>query len=56
MTQTEADGRYLQLSGGTMKGPLTLSGSPTEDNHAAPKSYVDQSIQDAILSSWEASY
>ena len=56
LTQEQADERYLQLSGGTMKGPLTLSGSPTEDNHAAPKSYVDQSIQDAILSSWEASY
>ena len=56
LTQEQADQRYLQLSGGTMTGALTLNGSPTEDNHASPKGYVDQSIQAAILSSWEASY
>lgn len=31
----------LPLSGGTMTGPLTLSGDPTEDLQAAPKQYVD---------------
>jgi len=32
---------YLPLSGGTLTGPLTLSGDPTEDLQAAPKQYVD---------------
>lgn len=31
----------LPKSGGTMTGTLTLSGSPTADNHAANKAYVD---------------
>jgi hypothetical protein len=31
----------LSLSGGTMTGSLTLSGNPTETNHAATKGYVD---------------
>ena len=41
LTQSEADERYLQLSGGTMTGALTLNGEPTEDLQAAPKQYVD---------------
>lgn len=41
MTQTQADERYLQLSGGTMTGALSLPGNPTSDNHAANKAYVD---------------
>ena len=41
MTQTEADQRYLQLSGGTMTGALALPGNPTSDNQAANKAYVD---------------
>jgi len=32
----------LPISGGTMTGPLTLSGDPTEDLQAAPKQYVDK--------------
>lgn len=32
---------YLQLSGGTLTGALTLSGAPTSDLHAATKKYVD---------------
>lgn len=36
-----ADERYLQLSGGTMTGALTLNGNPSADNQAANKSYVD---------------
>lgn len=31
----------LLKSGGTMTGPLTLSGDPAEDLQAAPKQYVD---------------
>ena len=31
----------LPISGGTLTGPLTLSGDPTEDLQAAPKQYVD---------------
>ena len=31
----------LPISGGTMTGPLTLSGDPAEDLQAAPKQYVD---------------
>lgn len=41
MTQTAADARYLQLSGGTMAGALTLNGNPSADNQAANKAYVD---------------
>lgn len=41
LTQEQADERYLQLSGGTMTGALTLNGEPTEDLQAAPKQYVD---------------
>lgn len=32
----------LNLSGGTMTGPLTLSGPPTSNLHAATKIYVDE--------------
>lgn len=35
----------LPLAGGTMTGPLTLSGDPTEDLQAAPKQYVDGLMQ-----------
>ena len=35
------DESKLNLSGGTMTGPLSLSADPTEDNHAATKLYVD---------------
>lgn len=41
LTQSEADGRYLQLTGGTLTGALTLNGEPTEELQAAPKQYVD---------------
>ena len=41
LTQEQADDRYLQLSGGTLTGALTLNGEPTEDLQAAPKQYVD---------------
>ena len=41
ISQDEADARYLQLTGGTMTGTLTLSGAPTSDLQAATKKYVD---------------
>lgn len=46
----------LSIEGGELTGPLTLSGDPSVALHAATKAYVDASIQEAILSSWEASY
>lgn len=39
--QAIAGGNFLPTSGGTMTGPLTLAGNPTEDLHAVPKRYVD---------------
>ena len=39
-TQSALDTK-LNLSGGTLTGPLTLSGAPTSDLHAATKLYVD---------------
>lgn len=39
-TQTALDAK-LSLSGGTMTGALTLSGAPTQANHAATKAYAD---------------
>lgn len=37
-------GNYLPTAGGTMTGPLTLSGNPTAPLQAAPKQYVDLSV------------
>lgn len=39
---------YLQKSGGTMTGPITLSGNPTANNHAANKSYVDNTVANYV--------
>ena len=39
-TQAALDDK-LDLAGGTLTGPLTLSGAPTSDLHAATKLYVD---------------
>lgn len=55
MTQAEADGRYLTLTGGTVTGTLVVQ-EPTESNHAAHKGYVDQAIRAAVSDSWAASY
>lgn len=38
---TILDGRYVNTSGDTMTGLLTLSGAPTANLHAATKLYVD---------------
>lgn len=35
---------YLQLTGGTMTGPLILSGTPTQAFQAATKQYIDNMI------------
>ena len=32
---------WLSLTGGTMTGPIVLTGPPTDENHAANKQYVD---------------
>lgn len=39
----------LDTSGGTMTGFLTLSGAPTNANHAATKSYVDSNASAAFV-------
>lgn len=39
--QNVGTGNYLNLSGGTMSGALTLSGDPTAPNQAATKHYSD---------------
>ena len=43
---TAAEVGALPISGGTMTGPLTLSGDPAEDLQAAPKQYVDNALND----------
>lgn len=35
------DGYFLPLAGGTVSGPITLPGPPTEDLHATTRAYVD---------------
>jgi hypothetical protein len=37
-------GNYLPTAGGTMTGPLTLSGNPTAPLQATAKQYVDESV------------
>ena len=50
-TKTEADARYLQLTGGAVSGALSVSGqltlanNPTQDAHAARKAYVDAQVE-----------
>lgn len=39
--QAVAGGDFLPIAGGKLTGPLTLSGDPTAENHAANKKYVD---------------
>jgi hypothetical protein len=40
---------YLPLSGGTLTGPLTLSGAPSSNLHAATKAYVDSAAGSATV-------
>ena len=55
ISQTNADNRYLKLSGGTMTGTLSLNNhkitavaTPTGNADAANKAYVDKSIPTAL--------
>jgi len=41
-------GDYLSLTGGTLSGPLLLSGMPTSSNQAATKQYTDQAVATAV--------
>lgn len=41
-------GDFLPLNGGTMTGPLILSGAPTANLHAATKKYVDDGLGNKI--------
>jgi hypothetical protein len=44
LTQAAGDTRYLQLSGGTINGTLTLNVPPVLAAHAASRGYVDTTI------------
>lgn len=46
-----ADGRYINTTGDTMTGPLTLAADPTQVLHSATKQYVDNVVSDAIAAS-----
>lgn len=41
---SDAEGEYLSVNGGTMVGNLTLSGSPVNEHDASDKSYVDNRV------------
>lgn len=41
----DLDSRYVNITGDTMTGLLTLSGDPTSSLHAATKNYVDTTAQ-----------
>ncbi|GAI44814.1 unnamed protein product, partial [marine sediment metagenome] len=46
---------YVKRIGDIMTGPLTLSGAPTIDLHAATKKYVDDHIGDGLTGITDAS-
>lgn len=43
-TRADADGRYLQLTGGTLTGALTLSGDASSSLHAVTKQQFDAAL------------
>ncbi len=45
ITATDGDSRYLQKSGGSLTGYITLHSDPTSDMHPATKVYVDSMAQ-----------
>ena len=47
MTLGYANANYINASGDTMTGLLTLSGAPTSNLHAATKAYVDATVAGA---------
>lgn len=44
LTLAQGDARYLQLTGGTLTGPLLLNADPTSALGAATKEYVDAAV------------
>lgn len=42
------DGRYVNVTGDTMTGDLTLAGDPTSDLHAVTKGYADGILDDHL--------
>ena len=44
LTTAEARKKFVGINGGTMTGPLVLSGEPVEDGHAVNKGYVDSLV------------
>lgn len=55
-SSAEMDNRYMQKSGSTMTGPLTLSGNPTASLQAATKQYVDNiALPAGIIVMWSGS-
>jgi hypothetical protein len=42
LTRIQSDGRYVNVTGDTMTGTLTLNANPVNDMEAATKLYVDQ--------------
>lgn len=51
---TQLDTRYVNVTGDTMTGLLTLSGAPTADLHAATKKYVDENSGGGGTSDYKA--
>lgn len=50
ITQSFADGRYINASGDTMSGDLTQPAAPTASGHLTNRSYVDTGVASAIAS------
>lgn len=59
-TKTEADARFVESTGDTMTGFLTLHANPSNNLHAATKQYVDNligssSIPIGVITMWSGS-
>lgn len=50
LTIANAQSTYLPLTGGTLTGPLLLSGSPASGQEAVTKSYVDSAVSSGTSS------
>lgn len=51
LTQAAGDTRYINTTGDTMTGDLTLAGDPNADLKAAPKQYVDSTMTTHLAAS-----